>query len=475
MRQRASSLLVFQELEVGYIPVNVTIFEGVEGQSNVAISDKLLNNIRYNGNGIGIGMFTKTFVENDGDYYFVDPNKSEPFKADSGGIRSLAGKMSKFFKEKLQPLAITRRNLIGIYDEYYREYKLSAESDSGVVIEVSLEDGDWTGDNHSVLPAQITTNNGAHNTISYNSTTGVATYTPTTGYTGSDSFSFQFGSVTRNVCMNVIGGDSTPAMFFFNDVVDQPTSTLITSNYVLISDITIPSNISVTGGEYQINDGAWTSTNGFVNNNDTVRVRQTSSSISLETTNCTLSVGSYADTFSVRTSIAPNTNEILVLDIFNSGSSDNFLGILTVPVFEANNKAYTGNNFVLGSDLASEAFILASDYVTDTTYKLRFLFNIRSMMSRFTGEDDFVFKIKGRKLSAGSINGAWGTYTDNPSANMAGSPGSYKPFRLDGTELSGETPFTKSVAGGANGTYDETLPDVLTFTYNRITNVLTAS
>lgn len=204
MRQRGSSLIIFQELEVGYIPVNTTIYEDVTGQSNVAVSDKLLNNIRYNGQGIGIGKAVKSFAENDGEYYFVDPNKSQPVKVDRGGVRFITGKMSKFFQTLLQSVTTSKRDIIGFYNDFYREYTLSVESENGVVVSIPMNKSDWDTDNYTVTPDQITISQPNNGTLTYDNTTGIATYTPDEDYLGGDVFQFSFGSVIRNKCLNVV-------------------------------------------------------------------------------------------------------------------------------------------------------------------------------------------------------------------------------------------------------------------------------
>jgi hypothetical protein len=322
LRQRGSSLIVWQELETGYVPVNITIFEDANGQSNVAVSDRLLNNIRYNGNFIGIGNQTKAFTENDGDYYFVDPSKSEPFKADGGGIRSISGKMSKYFRDFIKAISDTNRNLIGVYNDFTDEWILSAELQSGVVIKAALDSSSWTGDEYGVTAGMITISTQPTNgTVVYNITTGIATYTPNTDFVGYDPFVFDFDLASRNVCLTVVAGDKIPNSFFFIDVTGQPVSTLISSNAILVDGINIPTAISVVGGEYEKNNsGVYTSLAGTVVNGDSVRVRQTSSASNTTTTDCTLTIGGISDTFSIETTAAAPSGSTVFIRNGSSGS-----------------------------------------------------------------------------------------------------------------------------------------------------------
>src|SRR3954462_15388579 len=67
--------------------------------------------------------------------------------------------------------------------------------------------------------------------------------------------------------------DTTPNSFTFNNKSDTGLSTPVTSNQVTITGITAAAPISITGGEYSIEGGAFTSAAGTVNNNQTVTVR----------------------------------------------------------------------------------------------------------------------------------------------------------------------------------------------------------
>ena len=95
--------------------------------------------------------------------------------------------------------------------------------------------------------------------------------------------------------------DVVPNSFAFIDQTDVAPNTLVVSNEITVTGINADSAISITGGEYAINGGAYTSAAGFVNNLQTVQVRQTSSSSDSTTTNATLTIGGMSDTFSVKT------------------------------------------------------------------------------------------------------------------------------------------------------------------------------
>lgn len=104
-------------------------------------------------------------------------------------------------------------------------------------------------------------------------------------------------------CVPVIP-DPNPNPFTFTDITGAEPSTLYTSNSVTITGINIPAPISVTAGkEYSIDGGAWVTASGTITNGQTVRVRQTTSSLYNTANNATLTVGSVSDTYTVTTRV----------------------------------------------------------------------------------------------------------------------------------------------------------------------------
>jgi N-acetylmuramoyl-L-alanine amidase len=99
--------------------------------------------------------------------------------------------------------------------------------------------------------------------------------------------------------------DTMPDQFTFTAQTGVALNTTITSNTITVSGINAAASITITGGTYSINGGAYTSATGTVNNGNTVTVRQTSSCSYLSTTNATLTIGGVSGTFSVTTQSAP--------------------------------------------------------------------------------------------------------------------------------------------------------------------------
>jgi len=97
--------------------------------------------------------------------------------------------------------------------------------------------------------------------------------------------------------------DTTPNAFSFIDQSDVALNTLTNSNTLSITGINSATNVSISGGEYSINGGAYTASASTLNNNDSVQLRQTSSSNYSTATHATLNVGGVSDAFTLTTLI----------------------------------------------------------------------------------------------------------------------------------------------------------------------------
>lgn len=100
--------------------------------------------------------------------------------------------------------------------------------------------------------------------------------------------------------------DVTPDAFGFVDQTGVALSTLTTSAPVVIAGIDAAAVITVTGGAYSINGGAFTASNGMVVAGDLIRAQHTSSSLSLTAVNTIVNVGRIVDTFTSTTQSAVN-------------------------------------------------------------------------------------------------------------------------------------------------------------------------
>lgn len=96
--------------------------------------------------------------------------------------------------------------------------------------------------------------------------------------------------------------DTTPDAFSFTDQSGVALSSTITSAAITVAGIDAAAAITITGGTYDINgSGTFVSTEGTVNNGDTVRARHTSSASYLTATNTVVTIGGVSDTFTSTT------------------------------------------------------------------------------------------------------------------------------------------------------------------------------
>ena len=315
IRQRNNVLVVLQELKIGYVPVFQAIVEDQQGAQQYALSTKIFNYVRYNGKNIGMGNAKESYAEWNNNIYFVDPFRSEPVRAGLDGADVISGKMSKYFKRVLQQAYEEGKKIIGYYDIFYNEYLLSTETIGDILVAASFTQLNWQLDDTYIIPANdiSLTANGTKGVATYNSITGVSTYTPNTGETGADNYTFSFtpsGGVltTKRVCLTITAGNTCGFVFSFLDITDAQWGEVYVSNKILIAGINIPAPISISaGGEYRIDEGAWTSVSGTVPPDSEVEVRLTASASPSTAVSVTLTVGCNSDTYTVTTAVATTT------------------------------------------------------------------------------------------------------------------------------------------------------------------------
>ena len=116
--------------------------------------------------------------------------------------------------------------------------------------------------------------------------------------------SFAVSSVASSA--GSIAEDNDPTPFVFTSQNDVALNTLVISNTISVSDINSATAISITGGEYSIDGGAFTSAVGAVTNGQSVQVQQLSSNALNATTTVTLTIGGVSADFNVITyAVAP--------------------------------------------------------------------------------------------------------------------------------------------------------------------------
>lgn len=154
-----------------------------------------------------------------------------------------------------------------------------------------------------------------------NNLDGTITYTPTTNYTGSDTFNITSNCITDTINI-IIVPDPDPIIFINQTNADL--STLYNSNIITITGITMATSISIVSGEYKINSGAWTNVLGIVNNGDTVQVRRISSSAYSTAVSTTLTVGTVSGTYTITTKDDDTPNPFTFTPVVNAELSTQY-------------------------------------------------------------------------------------------------------------------------------------------------------
>ena len=115
------------------------------------------------------------------------------------------------------------------------------------------------------------------------------------------SYTFYNVQADHTISVSFVAVDTAPDSFTFTAQTGAPLNTLMMSNTITVTGINTPAPISITGGQYSVNNGAFTATAGTVNNGDNIRVQLTSSGSYATTRSSTLTIGGVSGTFSVTT------------------------------------------------------------------------------------------------------------------------------------------------------------------------------
>ncbi len=108
--------------------------------------------------------------------------------------------------------------------------------------------------------------------------------------------------------------DTIPDSFNFTSRAFVPINASITSRAVVITGINTPTIIAITNGQYNINNGVFTSTNSTLNNGDSVRIKLLSSSQFNTMVSTTITIGGVTATFSVHTKAQDITPDLFAFN-----------------------------------------------------------------------------------------------------------------------------------------------------------------
>lgn len=124
------SLLVFQELKMGNIPILQNVFSGTQGGNVVGTSTVVLSpTMRYYDGEYGIGKNPESFAVNGNAKYGIDVNHGVLWRLSTDGLTPISDiyKMKKYFNNKCNLALSTNSSFtaFGVYDISYNEYIIS--------------------------------------------------------------------------------------------------------------------------------------------------------------------------------------------------------------------------------------------------------------------------------------------------------------------------------------------------------------
>lgn len=140
--------------------------------------------------------------------------------------------------------------------------------------------------------------------------------------TASSSFATQtqatltIGGVSANFAATTRAADRTPDSFSFTAATNANFTAQVESTGVTIAGMDDGTPVSVTGGEYAIGTGSYTSTAGTINKNQSIKLRGTTAPTSSTATTVSVTIGTVTQTFSITTTAqaAPQMATLKLVD-----------------------------------------------------------------------------------------------------------------------------------------------------------------
>ena len=336
------------------------------------INTSISISINYGEYAINGGSYTSGSGNvNNGDTVSVRQLSSNQYSTTTSAVLNLNGVSDGFDITTLANTADSTPNAFIFTDQtgvaLSSVFNSNAVTVSGINVAtaISISGGEYAINGGTYNSANSTVNNGDSVIVRLSS---AATYNTTTNATLSIGGVSDVFSVTTQ---NTPAVDSTPNAFSFTDQTGVALSSVFNSNAVTVSGINVAAAISISGGEYAINGGAYNTANSTINNGDSVIVRLNSAATYNTTTNATLSIGGVSDVFSVTTQNDPTDSTpdafsfIDQLDVdLNTTLTSNVVtvaGINTAVAITINNGEYAING---GSYSSVAAEVVNGDTVS---------------------------------------------------------------------------------------------------------------
>ncbi|MDH5802213.1 MAG: fibronectin type III domain-containing protein, partial [Gammaproteobacteria bacterium] len=207
-----------------------------------------------------------------------------------------------------------------------------------VAVPISIAGGQYSVDGGAFTTVAGTITNGQ--TVAVRLTSAAVTLTDTTATITIGGVGATFTATT---------GDNTPNAFGFPTQTGIELNTQVVSNAITVTGIDITAPISIAGGQYAIDGGAFTTVVGTITSGQTVTVRLTSASVPLTDTTTTLTIGGVSGTFTATT----------------GNNTPNAFGFITQTGIELNTQVVSNAITVTGIDITAPISIAGGQYAID--------------------------------------------------------------------------------------------------------------
>ena len=213
---------------------------------------------------------------------------------DIGGVSDTFTTTTLAFASDTTPDAFSFVDQAGIPLNTLTESANITVSGINTTASITISAGEYSIDNGAFTSAAGTVSNGQ--TVKVRHTSSASNSTTTNTVLDIGGINDTFSTTTLPLIT-----DTTPDAFSFIDQTDIALNALTESAAITISGINTTTNITISGGEYSINNGTYTSATGSIINGQSVKVRHTSSGSNSTTTDTVLTIGSVSDTFTTTT------------------------------------------------------------------------------------------------------------------------------------------------------------------------------
>jgi hypothetical protein len=136
--------------------------------------------------------------------------------------------------------------------------------------------------------------------------------TSSAGFSTKTDVILTIGGVSGTFSVTTEAADTIPDTFSFPDKTNVPVNSHVESDVITVTGINSGTPITITGGEYSLNDSAYVDTQGASINGDTVKVRLMSSGTFSTTTTAVLTIGGVSGSFTVTTEAEDTTPDAFV-------------------------------------------------------------------------------------------------------------------------------------------------------------------